>query len=244
MATTGKVAGIVSNLVTVEVDGPVGQNEICYILLGGEKLMAETIKVTGNRASVQVFESTRGLSVGCPVEFTGHMLEVTLGPGMLSRNYDVLQNDLDAMTGVFLRRGEYTAPFDPKRKWAFKPLAKAGDKVRAADWLGSVQEGWIDHKIMVPFDYEGEGTVESIVPAGEYAAEDEIAVVVDASGAKRSLTMTMKWPVKREIRGYKSKPRPFKAMETGVRTIDTLNPIAEGGTGFIPGPFGCGKTVL
>ena len=244
MATTGKVAGIVSNLVTVEVDGPVGQNEICYILLGGEKLMAETIKVTGNRASVQVFESTRGLSVGCPVEFTGHMLEVTLGPGMLSRNYDGLQNDLDAMTGVFLKRGEYTPPFDPKRKWAFKPLAKAGDKVRGADWLGSVQEGWIDHKIMVPFDYEGEGTVESIVPAGEYAAEDEIAVVVDANGAKRSVTMMMKWPVKREIRGYRQKPRPFKAMETGVRTIDTLNPIAEGGTGFIPGPFGCGKTVL
>ena len=244
MATTGKVAGIVSNLVTVEVDGPVGQNEICYILLGDVKLMAEVIKVTGSRASVQVFESTRGLSVGCPVEFTGHMLEVTLGPGMLSRNYDGLQNDLDAMTGVFLKRGEYTAPFDPKKKWAFKPLAKAGDKVRGADWLGSVREGWIDHKIMVPFDYEGEGTIESIVPEGEYAAEDEIAVIADATGAKRSVTMMMKWPVKREIRGYKSKPRPFKAMETGVRTIDTLNPIAEGGTGFIPGPFGCGKTVL
>ena len=244
MATTGKVTGIVSNLVTVEVDGPVGQNEICYISLGEDRLMAEVIKVTGKQASVQVFESTRGLSVGCPVEFAGHMLEVTLGPGMLSRNYDGLQNDLDAMTGVFLKRGEYTPALDPDRKWHFVPLAKVGDKVRCADWLGSVKEGWIDHKIMVPFDYEGEGTVEKIAAEGDYPASGEIAVLRDAQGNSRSVTMTMKWAVKREIRGYRSKPRPFKVMETGVRTIDTLNPIAEGGTGFIPGPFGCGKTVL
>ncbi|MFP4015244.1 MAG: V-type ATP synthase subunit A, partial [Chitinispirillaceae bacterium] len=102
MSTKGKVTGIVSNLVTIEVDGPVAQNEICYIDLKGTKLMAEVIKIGGKNAYVQVFESTRGLYVGCTAEFTGHMLEVTLGPGMLSRNYDGLQNDLDTMEGVFL----------------------------------------------------------------------------------------------------------------------------------------------
>ena len=108
MATKGIVKGIVSNLVTVEVDGPVSQNEICYISVGGVKLMSEVIKVIGKNAFVQVFESTRGMRVGDEAEFQGHMLEVTLGPGMLSRNYDGLQNDLDKMEGVFLKRGDYT----------------------------------------------------------------------------------------------------------------------------------------
>jgi len=244
MSTKGKVVGIISNLITIEVDGPVAQNEICYIDLKGTKLMAEVIKITGKNAYVQVFESTRGLYVGCTAEFTGHMLEVTLGPGMLSKNYDGLQNDLDAMEGVFLKRGDYTAPLDLNRKWGFTPLAKAGDKVKASDWLGKVKEGWIDHKIMVPFTLTGTYTVKSVVSAGEYAVKDTIAVLTDESGADHNVTMAMKWPVKVEVKGYKNKPRPFKIMETGVRTIDTLNPITEGGTGFIPGPFGCGKTVL
>ena len=244
MATKGKVIGIVSNLVSIEVDGPVGQNEICYIDLQGAKLMAEVIKITGSTAFVQVFESTRGLYVGCMAEFTGHMLEATLGPGMLSKNYDGLQNDLDKMTGIYLSRGEYTPPLDADKKWTFKPMVKAGDEIRAATWIGEVQEGWIAHKIMVPFDYEGVGTIKSIVAEGEYTIEDTIAVAVDANGNERNLTMTMKWPVKVEVRAYKDKPRPFKIMETGVRLIDTLNPVMEGGTAFIPGPFGCGKTVL
>ncbi|MBD3320140.1 MAG: V-type ATP synthase subunit A [Chitinivibrionales bacterium] len=244
MSTKGKVVGIVSNLVTIEVDGPVGQNEICYIDLAGVKLMAEVIKITGNKAFVQVFESTRGLNVGCEAEFTGRMLEVTMGPGMLSRNYDGLQNDLNKMTDVFLKRGEYTPPLDNERKWAFKPIASEGDEVRGGDWIGEVQEGWIAHKIMVPFAFEGTGTIQSVAPEGEYTVEDTVAVVVDGEGNEQKLTMTMRWPVKVEVRTYKDKPRPFKVMETGVRTIDTLNPMMEGGTGFIPGPFGCGKTVL
>ncbi|MCL2220383.1 MAG: V-type ATP synthase subunit A, partial [Chitinispirillia bacterium] len=244
MSTKGKVVGIISNLITIEVDGPVAQNEICYIDLKGTKLMAEVIKITGKNAYVQVFESTRGLYVGCTAEFTGHMLEVTLGPGMLSKNYDGLQNDLDAMEGVFLKRGDYTAPLDLNRKWGFTPIAKAGDTVRASDWIGKVKEGWIDHKIMVPFNLVDTYTVKSIVSAGDYAVKDTVAVLTDGSGNDINVTMFMKWPVKVEVKGYKSKPRPFKIMETGVRTIDTLNPITEGGTGFIPGPFGCGKTVL
>ena len=244
MKTTGKVTGIIANLVTVEVDGPVAQNEICFIDLDGTKLMAEVIKVNGNKASVQVFESTRGLQIGDPVEFQGYMLEVTVGPGLLSSNFDGLQNNLATMTGVFLKRGEYTKALDEEKLWDFTPLAKAGDQVVAADWLGEVKEGWLPHKIMVPFSFKGTYTVKSVAKAGQYKITDTIATLTNAEGEEVKVNMTQKWPVKVAVGGYVEKPRPFKVMETGVRTIDTLNPIAEGGTGFIPGPFGCGKTVL
>ena len=244
MKTKGIVKGIVSNLVTVEVDGPVSENEICYITSEGVKLMAEVIKVNGNLASVQVFESTRGVKGGNEVEFEGRMLEVTLGPGLLSSTYDGIQNDLTTMTGVFLKRGEYTDPLNREKLWEFTPIAKPGDTVIAADWLGEVKEGWLPHKIMVPFSFKGTFTVESIKEAGQYNVDTVIAVLRNEEGEKVNVTMTQKWPVKVAIKGYKEKPRPNKIMETGVRVIDTLNPIAEGGTGFIPGPFGCGKTVL
>ena len=244
MKTTGKVTGIVSNLVTVTVDGPVAENELCHIDLAGTKLLAEVIKVNGNKASVQVFESTRGLKNGDSVEFLGRMLEVTLGPGLLSSIYDGLQNDLTTMEGVFLKRGEYTEALDRKKLWSFTPLAKPGDKVVAADWLGEVKEGWLPHKIMVPFSFKGEYTVKEVAPAGDYNIDEVIAVLTDASGEDVKVTMTQKWPVKVAIKNYREKPRPRRIMETGVRVIDTFDPIAEGGTGFIPGPFGCGKTVL
>ena len=244
MSTKGKVKGIISNLVTVEVDGPVAQNEIAYIELGAQKLMAEVLKVVGKNVFVQVFESTRGLKVGNEVEFMGHMLEVTLGPGLLSRNYDGLQNDLDKLTGVFLQRGEYNFPLDTEKLWSFKPIAKAGDKVEAGSWLGEVDENFQPHKIMVPFNLDGQFTVKSVVAEGEYKILDKIAVIVDADGNEKDSTMVQKWPVKKAINVHAEKPRPFKLLETGVRTIDTANPIVEGGTGFIPGPFGTGKTVL
>ena len=244
MATKGKVKGIISNLVTVGVDGPVAQNEICYISLGNVRLMAEVLKVNGDDVFVQVFESTRGLKVGNEVEFTGHMLEVTLGPGMLSRNYDGLQNDLDKLTGVFLKRGEYNFPLDNEKLWDFKPLAQVGDKVEAASWLGEVDENSQPHKIMVPFVMEGVYTVKSVAAAGQYTINDTIAVITDADGNDHNINMIQKWPVKKAINVHTEKPRPFRLLETGVRTIDTANPIVEGGTGFIPGPFGTGKTVL
>ncbi|MCQ2150660.1 MAG: V-type ATP synthase subunit A [Bacteroidales bacterium] len=244
MKTTGKVTGIVSNLVTVRTDGPVAENELCYIDLKGTKLLAEVIKVTADQASVQVFESTRGLKNGDSVEFLGKMLEATLGPGLLSSVYDGLQNNLTTMSDVFLKRGEYTDPLDHEAKWDFSPIAVSGDKVEASDWLGEVKEGWLSHKIMVPFSFKGEYTVKEIAAAGQYTIDDKIAVLVDAEGVDHAVTMTQKWPVKVAVKGYKEKPRPEKIMETGVRVIDTFNPIAEGGTGFIPGPFGCGKTVL
>ena len=244
MKSTGKVTGIVSNLVTVETNGPVSQNELCYVTSEGTKLMAEVIKVNGRSAAIQVFESTRGMKNGNDVEFEGKMLEATLGPGLLSSSYDGLQNDLTSMTGVFLKKGEYTKALDEERKWDFTPIAAAGDKVVAADWLGEVKEGWLPHKIMVPFSFKGEYTVVSVAPAGQYTVDQTIAVLKNSAGEDVEVTMTQKWPVKVPIRAYREKPRPERIMETGVRVIDTLNPIAEGGTGFIPGPFGCGKTVL
>ncbi len=242
--TRGKVKGIVANLVTVDVDGPISQNEICMIHDADARLMAEVIKVGESLAYVQVFESTRGLSIGTEVEFKGYMLEVTLGPGLLSQNYDGLQNNLDNMEGIFLKRGEYTSPLDEEREWEFEPLAEKGDAVQAGDWLGEVQENLVIHKIMVPFALEGSWTIESIVKKGKHKINDEIAVLSGKDKEKTSVTMVQKWPAKKTVKAFKNKPRPFKVLETGVRAIDTLNPIAQGGTGFIPGPFGCGKTVL
>ncbi|WP_295906323.1 V-type ATP synthase subunit A [uncultured Alistipes sp.] len=244
MKTTGRVNGIISNIVIVKADGAVGQNEICYVYAGNTRMMAEVIKVMGDDAYVQVFDSTRGLKIGDRVEFEGHMLEVTLAPGLLSRNYDGLQNDLEKMEGLFIARGSVTEPIDFAAEWEFKPLAKAGDRVSAASWLGEVQEKWIAHKIMVPFTMTGSYTVKSVAPAGKYKVADTMAVVTDADGVDHEITMVQKWPVKQAIRCYTEKPRPSRVMETGVRAIDTFNPMAEGGTGFIPGPFGAGKTVL
>ena len=244
MATKGTVSGVIANMVTLTVDGPVAQNEICYILTGGDRLMAEVIKVVGSNVYVQVFESTRGLKVGAEAEFTGHMLEVTLGPGMLSKNYDGLQNDLDKMDGVFLKRGQYTYPLDKERVWHFVPLVKMGDEVGPSAWLGQVDENFQPLKIMVPFQLTGTYKVKSIVPEGDYTIEDTVVVLTDREGKDIPVNMIQKWPVKKAMTNYKEKPRPYKLLETGVRVIDTVNPIVEGGTGFIPGPFGTGKTVL
>ncbi|MBO5686409.1 MAG: V-type ATP synthase subunit A [Alistipes sp.] len=244
MKTTGRVNGIISNIVIVKADGAVGQNEICYVYAGDTKMMAEVIKVIGDDAYVQVYDSTRGLKIGDKVEFEGHMLEATLAPGLLSRNYDGLQNDLEKMNGLFIERGSVTDPIDYNAEWEFKPLAKAGDKVSGASWLGEVKEQWVNHKIMVPFTMTENYTVKSVAEAGIYKVTDTIAVITDAEGNDHNITMVQKWPVKQAIRCYTEKPRPSRVMNTGVRAIDTFNPLAEGGTGFIPGPFGAGKTVL
>ena len=244
MATKGIVKGVVGNLVTIEADGPVSQNEICYITVAGVDLMSEVIKVQGKNAYAQVFESTRGMRIGDEVRFEGHMLEVTLGPGMLSKNYDGLQNDLDKMEGVFLSRGTYTYPLDEGKQWGFTPLVQPGDRVQAGSWLGEVAENFQSIKVMVPFTFEGLYTVKTIAAAGDYTVKETIAVLTDEAGQEHQVRMEQKWPVKRPISCYAEKPRPHKLLETGVRMIDTMNPIVEGGTGFIPGPFGTGKTVL
>ena len=240
--TKGKVTSIISNLLTIEVDGPVAQNEICYVKHNEESLRSEVIRVFGDTAYAQVFESTTGIRVGSDVEFSGFMLEVELGPGLLSKNYDGLQNDLNKMESIYLKRGEYTYALNDE-KYEFTPTAKVGDSVTGGDWIGQVVEIWIDHKIMVPFSFTKTGTIKSIAEKGEYSVKETIAIVESEDGDVE-VQMSQRWPIKVAVKNYKNKPRPFKILETGQRAIDTFNPITEGGTGFIPGPFGAGKTVL
>ncbi|MBU2064040.1 MAG: V-type ATP synthase subunit A, partial [Candidatus Omnitrophica bacterium] len=222
MATKGKVIGVVSNLVTIEVQGPVSQNEICYIIKDDVRLKAEVIKIHQDRVFAQVFETTRGLKMDTPVEFTEHMLEVELGPGLLSKNYDGLQNDLNAMSGLFLIAGEETVPLATQAQWDFAPLVKPGDTVVAGAWLAEVQENWLKHKIMVPFKLEGNWQVESIVPGGRYRLRDKIAVLKNAQGLIEEVTMSQRWPVKVPIRAYAHKPVAYQVLGTGVRLIDTV----------------------
>jgi V/A-type H+-transporting ATPase subunit A len=244
MSTKGKIYGVISNLVMVEFEGVVSQNEICYVHSGGVKLMAEVIRIGQQFAYIQVFESTRGLKKGTEVEFTGHMLEVTLGPGILSKNFDGLQHDLDKMEGIFLKKGDYAPALEDDKLWHFTPLAKSGDQVSAGSWLGEVQENWLPHKIMVPFKFRGTFTVKSIASSGNYTINETIAVLTNPESGEIPVTLVQNWPVKIPIRCYREKPRPFEFMETGIRIIDSLNPMVRGGTGFIPGAFGTGKTVL
>jgi len=243
--TQGTIHGVVGNLITISVNGPVSQNEMCMVTVNNSvQLLAEVIKVSGSLAFAQVYESTRGLKLGDVVEFQNHMLEVELGPGMLGKNFDGLQNNLDKKQGVFIQRGDYPVPLDRNTIFEWMPLAKAGESVDAGSWLGSVKENWIDHKIMVPFVLEGRYIIQSIAKAGKHHVQDVIATLQDQAGKEYPVSMLQRWPVKKPIKAYKEKPRPFKLLETGIRIIDTFNPMAEGGTGFIPGPFGCGKTVL
>ncbi len=242
--TKGVVRGITANLLEIRPSGPVRQNEICYVSSDGASLMGEVIKIIGETAYVQIFDTTRGLSEGAEVTFTGERIEVTLGPGMLGKRYDGLQNDLEKFEGVFLQRGQQSAPLDDDSKWGFRPLAKAGDAVRAGDWLGELSENGLPHRVMVPFRWEGRFTVRDIVQEGSYGIRDTIARLEDEQGMVREVSMVQKWPAKQTLTVYREKHRPHKLMETGVRIFDTMYPMLEGGTGFIPGPFGCGKTVM
>ena len=242
-----KIVGVNGNLITVRYSGRVMQNEVAYALIGDARLKCEVIRVRGDVADLQVFESTNGLKVGDEVEFTGELLSVELGPGLLTQVYDGLQNPLKLLaehSGFFLQRGIYLRALDREVKWQFTPSALAGDKCFAGDRLGSVPEGIIRHYIMIPFSWRGTWTLESIVPAGEYTIDDVIAVAVDEQGTKRNVTMTQYWPVKIPIPDYAEKLLPERTMVTQVRTIDSFFPVAVGGTFCTPGPFGAGKTVL
>ncbi len=198
-------------------------------------------------AFLQVFESTKGLTVGDNVEFSGQLLSVQLGPGLLKQIYDGLQNPLPELAeehGFFLPRGVEFKPLDEKKKWRFTPEVKTGDVVIAGDALGSVPEGIFDHKIMVPFSLPGEFVVEEIAKAGDYTIVENIARIRDEKGKSHNLTMSFRWPVKIAIESYKEKIVPVDPLVTQARIIDTFFPVAKGGTFCVPGPFGAGKTVL
>ena len=245
--TREKIVGVNGNLITVEYTHPVIQNEVAYALLGEARLKCEVIRIRGNRAELQIFESANGLSVGDEVEFTGELLSVELGPGLLTQVFDGLQNPLKLLaekSGFFLQRGVYLRALDKERKWEFTPLAEVGAVLSPGDRVGWVPEGVIRHYIMLPLAWRGKWKLESVVPAGSYTIDDEIAVAVDEQGTRRPVTMTQQWPVKIPISDYKEKLLPEKTLLTQQRIIDTFFPVAVGGTFCTPGPFGAGKTVL
>ena len=243
----GKVVSVNGNLVSVEFEGNVSMNEICYVKVDGTVLKSEVIRIRGNIAQVQVYEMTGGIKCGDEVEFTGDMLSAELGPGLLGQIYDGLQNPLPLLAeqaGWFLERGIYADGLDHEKKWKFTPVAKIGDVLRAGDYFGSVPEGAFTHKILVPFNLLGNYTLKSIAEKGEYTVKETVAVVTDEKGREIPLSMSFKWPVKRAVRCYSERLAPTETMETKVRLIDSFFPVAKGGTYCIPGPFGAGKTVL
>ncbi len=243
----GKIVGVNGNLVTVEFTDRVTQNEVAYIHLGDQKLKCEVIRVRGSRADMQVFESTNDLKIGDEVNFTTELLSVELGPGLLAKVFDGLQNplpDLAKATGFFLQRGVYLPPLDMNSSWKFTPTAKPGDRLQAGDRIGWVPEGSFTHHIMLPFSWSGEWQLTGISPAGTYPLREPVARVKNAAGEARDVMMTQSWPVKVPIRNYQEKLLPVETLVMQVRSIDTFFPVATGGTFCTPGPFGAGKTVL
>ena len=243
----GTVVSVNGNLVSVEFDGNVSMNEICYVFVGDTALKSEVIRIKGNVAQVQVYEMTDGIQCGDTVEFTGDMLSADLGPGLLGQIYDGLQNPLPALAeqaGWFLERGIYADGLDTEKKWEFTPTAKVGDVVRAGEYIGTVPEGSFTHKIFIPFDLLGNYKVKSIADKGEYNVKETIAVITDERGREIPVSMSFKWPVKRAVKCYSERLAPIETMETKVRLIDSFFPVAKGGTYCTPGPFGAGKTVL
>ncbi len=245
--TAGTIVGVNGNMITVRFDGSVSQNEVGYARLGDMRLMSEVVRIRGNLADLQVFEDTSGLQIGDSMEFSGNMLSVELGPGLLTQIYDGLQNPLPQLAeqcGFFLQRGTYLPPLPRETRWPFTPKAAVGDTLTAGETLGSTKEGIFEHLIMVPFSLAGKYTVERISDAGDYTIEDTIATLKDESGNTHDVTMMQRWPVKVPIECYAERLRPTEPLITKVRIVDTFFPVARGGTYCIPGPFGAGKTVM
>jgi len=247
-----RVIGVNGNIVTIETDGrPLLKNEVAYVVLGAERLKAEVLRIYGRVADLQVFEETHGIRYGDPVELTGQMLSVTLGPGMMGQIFDGLQNPLKTLAqrdGFFLQRGRDVYPLDTTTRWNFTPRVKVGDKVRAGQVLGTVPERHLTHKLMAPFDLPQAVEVLS-VQAGPATVAEVILEVRDGLGQIQSWSMTQTWAVRRPIPEWLLRERiiqrqyPSQPLTTTMRIVDTFFPIARGGTSCIPGPFGAGKTV-
>jgi len=242
----GEVVGVNGNMVTVAFDRHVIQNEMAYVVVGETRLKAEVIRVRGEVADLQVFESSAGARVGDKVEFTGELLSVMLGPGLLTQVYDGLQNPLPELArqaGFFLRRGLYVTPLDEARPWEFTPAVKPGDSVCAGAAVGTVPEGIFRHRIMVPFGWPGHWRVTWVAAAGAYPITAAVARVSDGR-EERAVTMVQRWPVRVPVTAYREKLLPVETLVTQQRIVDTFFPVAKGGTFCTPGPFGAGKTVL
>ena len=239
----GKIIKVSGPLVVA--DGMADASMADVVRVGPQHLIGEILNMTGDRASIQVYEETSGLGPGAEVSTTGAPLSVELGPGLIENIYDGIQRPLEEIVrrvGANITRGIQVPPLDRERLWAFTPTAAAGDAVTGGDVLGTVPETEsVLHKIMVPNGVSG--TVEWLAEAGPYSITQPIARIRTADGAVRELTMVQKWPV-RVGRPYQKKFPPEKPLQSGQRVIDTMFPIAKGGTAAVPGPFGSGKTVV
>jgi V/A-type H+-transporting ATPase subunit A len=242
MVTKGRIVWVSGP--AVRADGMASAKMYETVTVGDSKLIGEVLRLTGDVAFIQVYESTSGLKPGEPVVGTGQPLSVLLGPGIIGRIYDGIQRPLDEIaqkSGAFISRGVITTPVDMKRKYKFKPTLKKGDEIGAGDILGTVDETpLLTHSILVPPDFKG-GKLIDISSEGEYDLEHIIATA-EKDGNKIPLKMYHKWPV-RKPRPYAERYDPTVPLITGQRIIDTYFPIAKGGTGAIPGGFGTGKTV-
>lgn len=243
---TGKVVKAFGNLLHVEFEGSIRQGEVAMVKLGSILLKGEVIEIAGSEAKVQVFEDTWGIKLGTLVEFSGHLLEAELGPGLLGSVVDGLQNPLEQVAdavGLFLSRGVYLPPLDRLKHWDFHPVAKVGDVVHRGDEIGYTMEGRFHHRIMVPFSHTGEYTLTWVAKSGSFTIDTVVAKAVDVRGHEYQWTMVQKWPVKIPLQAGE-KIKATRMMDTGERIIDTQFPVLKGGTFCSPGPFGAGKTVL
>ena len=244
----GQIVSVFGNMVIAETKGRIVKNSVGFChRFDGAKLLCEVIRVRDHLADLQVFEETRGLRIGDEVNFQEEMLSAKLGPGLLGQVYDGLQNPLPQLAekaGYFLKPGSSVAPLDTQRKWEWVPKAAPGEIVFAGDPLGKVPESIFEHPIMVPFRWSGEFKVESVAKAGNYTIEEDIATLIDPEGQKRTVRMQQTWPVKRALCVARRRLLPADPLVTRIRIIDSMYPVARGGTYCIPGPFGAGKTVL
>jgi V/A-type H+-transporting ATPase subunit A len=243
----GNIIGISGNMVSVAFNSQVMQNEVAFVVHGQERLKSEIIRVRGNTAEMQVFELTRDIKVGDEVEFSGELLSVGLGPGLLGQIFDGLQNPLPVLAeqcGFFLKRGIYIDPLRGEDTWEFHPLLKPGAPVRPGEYLGFVTEKIFKHYIMAPFSLKGIGELIRIEPTGRYSLRQAIAAIKDSDGNQADVFLAQSWPVKIPIRAYAEKLKPQEPLVTKMRLIDSFFPVARGGTYCVPGPFGAGKTVL
>lgn len=239
----GKIIKVSGPLVVA--DGMADASMADVVRVGPQHLIGEILNMTGDRASIQVYEETSGLGPGAEVETTGAPLSVELGPGLIENIYDGIQRPLEEIVrrvGANITRGIQVPALDRERLWDFTPTAAVGAAVTGGDVLGTVPETpSVLHRIMVPVGVTG--TVEWLAEAGSYNITQPIARLRTADGAVQELTMVQKWPV-RVGRPYKKKFPPETPLQTGQRVIDTMFPIAKGGTAAVPGPFGSGKTVV
>lgn len=241
------VIGVNGNLVTAFTNVPVSMNEVIYILLPKQKLKAEIIRIRGDEYDAQVFEDTKDIKYGNTIELTNEMLSIELGPGLLGKVLDGLGNPLEELAqkdGYFLQRGSYL-PTLKDSDWYFTPVAKVKSILNPADCLGIVKEGIFEHRIMLPFSFQSKYKVIDIIPQKNIKLSEVIAQVEDLStGEIHKIYPIQKWPIKTPITCYEKRLLPKKALTTKIRIVDTLFPIAEGGSACIPGPFGSGKTVF